>query len=225
MNDLTEQIVLALQRKNYQPLKAKALARKLGVPTPEYDRFRRALRELIKQGRAEVGKNHTIRPAQPHGAVTGVYRRMSTGTGFVRPHLVDGHAGPEIMIREGRLRNAVAKYNTIARTYLARGENDRARQILANVLEMAPLDVAVRESLIELLEQEEKWDEALDQYIDLADTHHQLGNFDKSRETYVLAERIALRVNATPDKIVRIKHRIADIDQMLSAKEKEIMQV
>jgi len=120
----------------------------------------------------------------------------------------------EVMIREGRLRNAVAKYNTIARTYLARGENDRAHKILRDVLEMAPLDVAVRESLIELLEMEEKWDEALDQYIDLADTHHQLGNFDKSRETYVLAERIGLRVNATPDKIVRIKHRIADIDQM-----------
>ena len=120
----------------------------------------------------------------------------------------------EVMIREGRLRNAVAKYNTIARTYLARGENDRAHKILREVLEMAPLDVAVRESLIELLEMEEKWDEALDQYIDLADTHHQLGNFDKSRETYVLAERIGLRVNATPDKIVRIKHRMADIDQM-----------
>ncbi len=120
----------------------------------------------------------------------------------------------EIMVREGRLRNAVAKYNTIARTYLARGENDRAGLILSNVLEMAPLDISVRESLIELLEMEEKWDEALDQYIDLADTHHQLGNFDKSRETYVLAERIALRVNASPEKIVRIKHRIADIDQM-----------
>ncbi len=120
----------------------------------------------------------------------------------------------EIMIREGRLRNAVAKYNTIARTYLARGDNDRSRQILTNVLEMAPLDVAVRESLIELLEQEEHWDDALDQYIDLADTHHQLGNFDKSRETYTLAERIALRVNASPEKVVRIKHRIADIDQM-----------
>ncbi|MEP7292676.1 MAG: tetratricopeptide repeat protein, partial [Chloroflexota bacterium] len=99
----------------------------------------------------------------------------------------------EIMIRESRLRNAVAKYNTIARTYLARGENERALRILMHVLEMAPLDIAVRESLIELLEQEEKWDETLDQYIDLADTHHQLGNFDKSRETYVLAERIALR--------------------------------
>jgi tetratricopeptide (TPR) repeat protein len=120
----------------------------------------------------------------------------------------------EIMVKEGRVRNAITKYNTVARAYLARGENDRAAQILTSVLEMAPLDVTVRESLIDLLETEERWPEVLDQYIDLADTHHQLGNFDLSRETYVLAERVAARTNAPAEKVVRIKHRIADIDQM-----------
>lgn len=120
----------------------------------------------------------------------------------------------EIMMREGRVRQAIAKYNTIARTFLARGENERATQILTNVLDLAPLDTSVRESLIELLETEERWDESLDQYIDLADAHHQLGNFDQSRDTYMLAERIANRVNAPPEKLVRIKHRMADIDQL-----------
>ncbi|MBK8022553.1 MAG: tetratricopeptide repeat protein [Chloroflexi bacterium] len=120
----------------------------------------------------------------------------------------------EIMMREGRLRNAIAKYNAVARSYMARGENERATEILQNVLEIAPLDVAVRESLIELLEEEERWDEALDHYIDLADVHHQLGNYDLSRDTYALAERIASRVNSSVEKMVRIKHRIADIDQM-----------
>lgn len=120
----------------------------------------------------------------------------------------------EIMMREGRVRNAIAKYNIIAKTYLARGENERAAEILTNVLEMAPLDISVRESLIELLESEERWEEAVDHYIDLADTHHQLGDFDQSRETYILAERIANRVNASPDKVAHIKHRTADIDQM-----------
>ncbi len=120
----------------------------------------------------------------------------------------------EVMMKEGRIRNAITKYNVIARTYLSRAENDRARDILTQVLEMAPLDVGVRESLIELLESEEQWEDALDQYIDLADTHHQLGNFDLSRETYIVAERIGQRVSATPGKLVRIKHRIADIDQM-----------
>lgn len=120
----------------------------------------------------------------------------------------------DIMMSEQRVRNAIAKYNVIARTFMARAENDRAAQILQHVLALAPLDVTVRESLIELLEGEERWDEALDQYIDLADTYHQLGNFDQSRDTYNLAERIANRQNASVEKVIRIKHRIADIDQM-----------
>jgi tetratricopeptide (TPR) repeat protein len=120
----------------------------------------------------------------------------------------------EIMVKEGRVRNAITKYNTVARSYLARGENERAAQILTSVLEMAPLDISVRESLIDLLETEERWAEVLDHYIDLADTHHQLGNFDLSRETYVIAERVAGRTEAPAEKLVRIKHRIADVDQM-----------
>ncbi len=120
----------------------------------------------------------------------------------------------EIMMREGRVRQAITKYNMIAKTYLVRGENDRAASILSEVLEMAPLDISVRISLIELLESEQRWDEALDQYVDLADTHHQLGNFDMARDVFTSAERMAHRVNASTDKLVRIKHRIADIDQM-----------
>ncbi len=120
----------------------------------------------------------------------------------------------EIMMKEGRVRQAINKYNVIAKTYLVRGENDRAASILSEVLEMAPLDISVRESLIELLESEQRWDEALDQYVDLADTHHQLGNFDMSRDIFGAAERLANRVGASPDKIIRIKHRVADIDQM-----------
>jgi tetratricopeptide (TPR) repeat protein len=120
----------------------------------------------------------------------------------------------EIMMREGRVRQAINKYNMIAKTYLVREENDRAASILSEVLEMAPLDISVRESLIELLENELRWEEALDQYIDLADTHHQLGNFDMSRDVFVAAERLANREGVSKDKIVRIKHRVADIDQM-----------
>ncbi len=120
----------------------------------------------------------------------------------------------EVMMREGRVRQAITKYNTIARTYMVRGENDRAASILSEVLEMAPLDISVRESLIDLLESEQRWDEALDQYIDLADTHHQLGSFDVSRDIFNSAEKLANRVNASSEKIVRIKHRVADIDQM-----------
>ncbi len=120
----------------------------------------------------------------------------------------------EIMMREGRLRQAINKYNTVARSHMARDENDRAASILGEVLEMAPLDVSVRTSLISLLESENRMDEVLDQYVDLATTYNQLGNFDQARETFMHAERIARRIEAQPARLAKIKHSLADMAQM-----------
>src|SRR5437660_1435699 len=101
MSPLEDQILALLARKTYQPLKPKALARKLGVTAAQYGDFRRTLRDLAREKRVEMGRNHTVRPVQPHGTISGVYRRTGGGFGFVRPHAMDGHAGPEIHIREG----------------------------------------------------------------------------------------------------------------------------
>lgn len=120
----------------------------------------------------------------------------------------------EIMMREGRVRNAITKYNFVARTYLARGEKERSASILQEVLELAPLDISIRTSLIELLESEERHHEALDHYVELAHTYNKLGNYDQSRDTLQIAERIGKRISAAADKMVAIKHSIADLDQM-----------
>jgi ribonuclease R len=98
MADLSEQILALLRRNSYSPLKPKALARKLGVTSGQYPEFKRAMRTLLREGRIEVGKNHTIRHTPPHGTVTGTYRRTSNGTGFVRPHPLEGKTGPDVRI-------------------------------------------------------------------------------------------------------------------------------
>ncbi len=95
-----DQILAAVARRSYQPLKPKALAKKLGVTSPQYSDYRKALKELLVQGRLELAKNHTIRPAAPHGTVTGTFRRTSTGTGYVRPHKIEGQPATEIRIPE-----------------------------------------------------------------------------------------------------------------------------
>lgn len=120
----------------------------------------------------------------------------------------------EVMMKEGRIRQAIDKYNMVAKSYIVRNENQRAASILSEVLEMAPLDIEVRMNLIGLLEDEERWDEALDQYMGLANTYQQLSDFDRAGETYVNAEKLARHVDAEVSKIVSIKHRIADIAQM-----------
>jgi ribonuclease R len=115
MPTLEEQIVALLARKNYQPLKPKALARKLGLPAHDYAAFRRVLRELVRAGRAEIGKNHTVRQVRPHGTVTGIFRRTAGGFGFVRPHVSAGNAGPEILIREADALDAVTGDEVLVR--------------------------------------------------------------------------------------------------------------
>ncbi|MEL6307305.1 MAG: tetratricopeptide repeat protein [Chloroflexota bacterium] len=120
----------------------------------------------------------------------------------------------EIMMKEGRIRPAIDKYNAVARSYLMREENDRAASILQEVLDMAPLDVDVRINLIELLEEEDRWEEALDNYVSLAETYQQLGDFDRASDTFQASERLARRINTPAERIAEIKHFIADIHQM-----------
>ncbi len=91
------------------------LARKLGVTSPQYADFRRALRSLIKDGRVEMGKNHTIRPSQPHGTVAGTFRRTGTGVGYVRPHFIEGQSGAEIRVHEEDARDAATGDTVIVR--------------------------------------------------------------------------------------------------------------
>jgi len=107
MPDFESQIVTTLAHKTYTPLKPKALARHIGVPQKQYGDFRRALRQLLNQGRAEIGKGQTVRATRPHGTITGTYRQTSSGLGFVRPHVVDGQAGLEVLIRPGNALDAV----------------------------------------------------------------------------------------------------------------------
>jgi ribonuclease R len=112
---LEEQILSTISRKSYQPIKPKALARKLGIRASDYGEFRRTLRVLVKQQRVELGRNHTVRPSPPHGTVTGLYRRTSSGVGYVRPHAIDGQTGPEILIREDQALDAATGDEVLVR--------------------------------------------------------------------------------------------------------------
>src|SRR5260370_33730749 len=100
MANLESQILAAISAKGYVPIKPKALARKLGVNSSQYAGFRKVLREMLQQGRAELGRNHVVCPVKPHGTVTGIFRRTANGPGYVRQKIIDGKFGPDIAASE-----------------------------------------------------------------------------------------------------------------------------
>ena len=84
MPDIADQILNAISKKAYQPMSAKALARKLGLADASFREFRAALKGLLQQGKAQLGKNDTIRPAATVPVARGTFKRLAKGDGIVR---------------------------------------------------------------------------------------------------------------------------------------------
>ncbi|MBP3958940.1 RNB domain-containing ribonuclease [Gemmata sp. G18] len=137
MSELLAKVLHAVTAKSYVPLKAKPLFKRLNLPDDEYPAFRKTVRELVRTGRLALARNNTLRAADVHGTVTGVYRRSASGHGFVRPHTVDGTFKPEIFIREDKALDAATGDEVMARvTREATNIKDAAGEIV-RVLERA----------------------------------------------------------------------------------------
>jgi tetratricopeptide (TPR) repeat protein len=76
------------------------------------------------------------------------------------------------------------------------------------------MNVQLRHDLIELLEEDERWSEILDQYISLADAYTGLGDINNARATLNQASQLAQRVGADSNKMVEILHQLADLEML-----------
>ncbi len=78
-------IVDYMKRRTYSPLRARTLAKALGVEGERYTEFRQALRELHQKGIVVRRRGGKLGLAEPTGLVTGVIDVTSGGFGFVTP--------------------------------------------------------------------------------------------------------------------------------------------
>ena len=74
----------------------------------------------------------------------------------------------DLLIQEGRTQDAVTKYSVVAEAYSVRGEASQAVTLLRRIVQVAPMDMAVRTRLIDQLATHGMVDEAIGEYIELA---------------------------------------------------------
>ncbi len=117
----------------------------------------------------------------------------------------------QVLMEEGQMQAAITKYNVVINSFLARDDRTSAAMILDEVIKVAPMDVNLRLSLIDLLEREGEEARVLDEYIGLASAYYQLAEMDQARDTYLAANRLAQRLNAPVEKRLEILFRLADI--------------
>ncbi len=118
----------------------------------------------------------------------------------------------ELLSKQGQLQLAIGKLLTVAQTYAARGEIRRSIDLYHRVVELSPMDFKPRSRLIDLLIEQDHIEEALKEYMELADVYYSLADLDNARSTYTEALRLAQQTNADRTWRVKIMHRMADID-------------
>ena len=134
MTDLLTKILHVVSAKSYTPIKAEG-AVQAAEPRAKSTTPSSARRSAnwSASGRLAVGRNNTLRAVDPHGTLTGIFRRTQAGHGFVRPHAVDGVFKPEVFIREDKALDAATGDEVLVRvtreatTDQGRGRRDRPR--------------------------------------------------------------------------------------------------
>jgi tetratricopeptide (TPR) repeat protein len=100
----------------------------------------------------------------------------------------------------------------VAQAYSVRGEAAQAAKMLKRVVQLAPMDMNARSKLIDQLVARGQVDEAIREYIELADIYYRLAELDMARKTYTTALRVVQQANADRQWNVHILQRMADID-------------
>jgi tetratricopeptide (TPR) repeat protein len=118
----------------------------------------------------------------------------------------------DLLVKEGRTEDAIDKYGVVAHAYGIRGEVGQATSLLRRVIQLSPLDLAARTQLIDQLVARGQVNEAVQEYLELADIYYRLAELDMARKTYTLALHLVQQGNASHDWNANILQRMADID-------------
>lgn len=119
----------------------------------------------------------------------------------------------KILLREGETRLAVEKFMLVSRLYSLRGENGQAIQLMKNVVRAVPMDIPIRSYFIDLLTEQGEQEEAITQYMELANVYYQQAELDMARKHYASALRLSQQMQGGRGLTVQILFKLADIDQ------------
>jgi tetratricopeptide (TPR) repeat protein len=118
----------------------------------------------------------------------------------------------DLLVRENHTEEAIAKFSVVAQAYSVRGEAAQSAKMLRRVVQLSPMDMVARSKLIDQLVARGLVDDAIREYLELADIYYRLAELDNARKTYTNALRFVQQANADRSWNVHILQRMADID-------------
>ena len=152
--------------------------------------------------------NELARANRLRSAMDEAFQSLTYAPSYLPLHILIG----DLLIREGHTQDAINKFTVVASAYGVRGEVSQATKVLRKIIQLAPMDMSARTRLINQLVARGQQDEAISEYLDLADIYYRLAELEMARKTYTTALRLAQQPNANRQWSIQILRRMADID-------------
>jgi len=117
----------------------------------------------------------------------------------------------EILVKQDRLGEASTKYQTLAEWCTVQGDFKRAEAMYRSALKIVPEDVGTRSKLIDLLVQQNRIEEALEQYLELGESFARVNQVGKALEKFTEGVRLATRAGHSSKTLLTLRHRLAEM--------------
>ncbi len=127
---------------------------------------------------------------------------------FLPLHITIG----DLLMEQDKISGAVTKYLAVADVYAVQGKTERALSMLKKVIDLQPMNIEVRQRQIDLLEEYGKKEEAITEYINLAEVFFPLAELDSAKVAYSKALDLAKTISDVEGIKLKLLHRLADID-------------
>ena len=211
LNRLCDNINNMLMRKNWRDHLHKAReelqrTNESDMPLPLADMLMQAQSSAVLEVINHV--HQLARAGQLRTAMEEAYGALAHAPTYLPLHVLMG----DLLVRQEHTPEAIAKYMTVAQAYSARGETAQSAKMLQRVVQLAPMDMSARSRLIDQLISRGQVDEAIREYIELADIYYRLAELDMARKTFTTALRVVQQHNVDRAWNIHILQRMADID-------------
>ena len=152
--------------------------------------------------------NQLARQGQLRSAMDEAFHALQHAPTYLPLHSLIG----DLLVREGHTEEAIAKYTVVANAYGVRGESSQATKLLRRVIDLAPMDLNARTRMIDQLIARGQVNDAVNEYLELADIYYRLADLDMARKTYTTTLQVVQQTGADRSWNVHILQRMADID-------------
>ena len=138
MADLAKELLDYVSRSAYRPVRAKTLAKEIGISKKKLDAFRGVLDELLASGQLRLSETGRVQPPVPKGLLRGIVHKIASGAAFIILHEPKPSKMTEdIYVEASSLKDAQNGDEVLIQVQQSHGGRGRRSGIVIDVLQRA----------------------------------------------------------------------------------------